>query len=136
VAVAFPSCVTKFKDAGNCLALEQFEASAFHSMKVLENGLEALAKKFSVDFSHANWHNVIQQTEKGIRDIGPSFGNDWKDQQRFCAEAATHFMFLKDAWRNHIMHSRDLLYDEGRALSILTHVREFMQALTDGGLKE
>ena len=65
-----------------------------------------------------------------------SFGADWKEQQKFYSQAATHFMFLKDAWRNHVMHARDVLYDERRALSVFTQVKEFMQALAEGGLSE
>jgi hypothetical protein len=68
--------------------------------------------------------------------MNASFGPDWKEQQRFYSQAATHFMFLKDAWRNHVMHIRDVPYDEGIALSVFGHVREFMQALTAGGLTE
>jgi hypothetical protein len=44
-------------------------------------------------------------------------------------------MFLKDAWRNYVMHTGDV-YDEGKALSVLTHVRVVMQALAKGGLSE
>jgi hypothetical protein len=57
-------------------------------------------------------------------------------EQKFYSQAATQFMFLKDAWRNHIMHVRDVPYDEGRAFSIFDHVRQFMQALAEGGLTE
>jgi hypothetical protein len=133
---AFPSCVAEITNAGNCYALEQNEASVFHLMKVLERGLGVLAKKFGVDFSHTNWHNIIEEIEKNIRKMDSSFGTNWKGQQKFCAQAATHFMFLKDAWRNHVMHDHAVPYDEGRAFSIFSHVREFMQALTEGGLAE
>ena len=136
VNTAFPSCGTDITNAGNCYALEQNDASAFHSMKILERGLDVLAEKFGVDSGHANWHNVIEQIEKQIRNMNASsFGADWKKQQKFYSQAATHFMFLKDAWRNHIMHGPDV-YDEGKALSILSHVRELMQALAEGGLAE
>jgi hypothetical protein len=136
VNTAFPSCVPESREAGNCYALEQYEATGFHSMRILERGLAILAKKFGVDFSHTNWHNAIEEIEKKIRQMNPSFGADWKEQQKFCSQAATHFMFLKEGWRNHVMHVRDLPYDEGRALSVFGHVREFMQALADGGLAE
>jgi hypothetical protein len=135
VNTAFPSCGTDITNAGNCYALEQYDASAFHSMKILERGLGVLAKKFGVGFSHTNWHTVIEQIEKEIRNMNSSFGANWKEQQKFCSRAATHFMFLKDAWRNHIMHGPDV-YDEGRAHSILDQVRELMQALAEGGLAE
>lgn len=136
VNTAFPSSISEIRDAGNGYALEQDEAAAFHSMRVLERGLAVLAKKFGVDFSHTNWHNVIEEVEKKIRKMDSTFGTDWKEQQKFCSQAATHFMFLKDAWRNHVMHVRDVPYDPGRAFSVFGHVREFMQALAEGGLKE
>jgi hypothetical protein len=137
VSKAFGSCVDEIRNAGNCYALEQDEATAFHSMKVLERGLGILAKKFGVDFSHTNWHNVIEQIEKKIKNMNSiSFGDDWKEQQKFYSQAAIHFMFLKEAWRNHIMHVRDVPYDEGRAFSIFDHVRQFMQALAEGGLTD
>jgi hypothetical protein len=34
-----------------------------------------------------------------------------------------------------VMHDR-VSFDEGQAFSVLLHVREFMQALTDGGLAD
>jgi hypothetical protein len=136
VNAAFPSCITEIQDAGNCYALEQYEASAFHSMRILERGLSVLAKKFGIDFGHTNWHNVIEEIEKKVRRMDSGVGADWKEQQKFCSQAATQFMFLKDAWRNHVMHVRDVPYDEGRALSVFGHVGEFMQALAEGGLAE
>jgi hypothetical protein len=136
VGKAFGKCAADIQAAGTCYALEQNEACGFHSMRVLEHGLVGLANKFGEDSSHTNWHNVIERIEKKIRQIDSTFGPDWKEQQKFYSQAATHFMFLKDAWRNHIMHIRDVPYDEGRAFSVFDHVRQFMQALAKGGLTE
>jgi len=46
------------------------------------------------------------------------------------------FGFLKDAYRNHSEHAHDDPYDMEKALHILNHVRNFMQALANGGLTE
>ena len=48
----------------------------------------------------------------------------------------SQFGWLKDAYRNHSEHARDDHYDMPKALSILNHVRGFMQALEKGGLTE
>jgi hypothetical protein len=104
-------------------------------MTILGRGLDAMGTKFGVPFQNATWHNIIEQIEAKVRKMDSSFGADWKEQQKFYSQAASQFMFLKDAWRNHVMHGRDV-YDEGKALSILSHVREFMQALAKGGLVE
>jgi hypothetical protein len=105
-------------------------------MRVLERSLGVLALKFGVPFDHDNWHNIIEQLETKIRKMdAATFGPDWKDKQKFYARAANQFMFFKDAWRNHVMHVRDV-FDEGKALSVYTSVKGFMQALAEGGLAE
>jgi hypothetical protein len=136
VSVAFPSCISEIESAGNCYALEENEASVFHLMRVLERGLRVLAAKFGVDFNHTTWKYVIDQIESKVKKMDSSFGSDWKEQQKFCSQAATQFMFLKDAWRNYVMHVSDVPYDTGTAHSIFLHVRGVMRALAEGGLTE
>jgi len=132
---AFPSCADEIEHAGTCYALEQNEACVFHLMRILERSLGVLASKFKVPFDHDNWHKIIEQLEAAIRKMDSTFGLDWKDKQKFYARAANQFMFFKDAWRNHVMHVRDV-FDEGRTRSVFDSVQGFMQALAEGGLKE
>jgi hypothetical protein len=135
VAAAFPSAIDNIRNAGTCYAVEQWDASVFHLMRVLERGLRVLATKFNIPFQHTTWHTIIEQIEAKVRRMDSSYGTDWKEQQKFYSEAASQFMFLKEAWRNHIMHLGDV-YDEGKALSVLTHVRVVLKALAKGGLEE
>lgn len=135
VASAFPSSIDNIRNAGTCFAIEQWDACVFHLMRVLEHGIQVLATKFSVPFNNTSWNTIIEQIERGVRGMNSSFGADWKEQQKFCSAAASQFMFLKDAWRNHIMHLSDV-YDEGKALSVFRHVKELMQTLAKGGLHE
>ncbi len=129
VRAAFPSAADDAREASNCYALERWPACVFHLMRVLEFGLGVLAKRFNVSTERSTWHQVIEAIEKRIREIDPkSAGADWKQQQKDFSDAATQFMFFKDAWRNHIMHVRDQ-YDEGRAMSIWQHTNEFMNKL-------
>ncbi len=51
------------------------------------------------------------------------------------ADAATHFRFLKDAWRNHTMHQRQN-YDRARSQNILQHVSQFLEQLAEADVKE
>ena len=135
VTSAFPSAVENVRNAGTCFAVEQWDACVFHLMRVLEQGIRVLATKFNVPFQNTTWHTIIEQIEASVRRMDSSFGADWKEQQKFCSQAASQFMFLKEAWRNHIMHLSDV-YDEGKALSVLRHVHELMQILAKGGLHE
>jgi hypothetical protein len=104
-------------------------------MRTLEIGLAELADRFEVPHDRENWHNIIERVESKIRQMGPADGDDWKTEQKNFSDAATQFMFFKDAWRNHVMHVRDV-YDEGRATSISQHVHEFMGKLVAIGLGE
>ena len=69
VSKAFKSCVGEIQAAGNCFALEQWEASAFHSLRILECGLRSLAKRFEVDFTYTNWQTVLDQVGLKIREM-------------------------------------------------------------------
>jgi hypothetical protein len=73
---------------------------------------------------------MAEGIEKAVRNMSnnPSKPPDWKEQQEFFSQAATHFMFLKDAWRNYTAHARGK-YTEGEAETILNNVRPFMQKL-------
>jgi hypothetical protein len=136
VVNAFPSAVLDMREASNCYALERWPACVFHLMRVLEFGLTAMADKFAVTIGTSTWHVIIEAIEERIRRMDSiTYGNTWRQQQKDFSDAATQFMFFKDAWRNHIMHVRDV-YDEGRATSILQHAEEFMKKLVGIGLCE
>jgi len=102
----------------------------FHLMRVLEIGLCALANRFGVPSDRANWNTIIERIEKALRDMpdDPNRKADWKEDQEFYSKAASHFMFVKDAWRNHAMHRRAKYTDE-EAKTLLMNVRAFMAQL-------
>ena len=130
VADAFPSTAYDIIEAGKCHALHRSTACVFHLMRVLEIGLAVFANKFGVPSNHTNWHNIIEGVEKAVRNMGtdPARTADWKDQQEFYSQAASHFMILKDAWRNYTAHARGK-YTEDEVETILPNVRAFMQKL-------
>lgn len=131
VAAAFPFCQRDIRKAGSCYALGQEDACVHHLMMVLERGLDALAAKVGVSpYHHANWQVVINNIASQLKSLRRGV------QLEFYREVAAHFGFLKDAYRNHSEHARDDPYDMEKALSILIHVRGFMQELAKGGLSE
>jgi hypothetical protein len=100
-------------------------------MRVLEIGLSVLAGRLGVPSDHANWHNIIEGIEKAIRVMGNDPATrppDWKEQQEFFSQVASHFMVIKDAWRNYTAHARGI-YAEDRATLIFDNTREFMKML-------
>jgi hypothetical protein len=130
VSSAFPSCARDIQRAGSCYALGQEDACVHHLMLVLERGLNALAVKVGVSYQRTNWQNIIDTIASKLKSEprGP--------ERDFHLEVNSQFGFLKDAYRNHSEHARDDPYDMDKAISILKHVRGFMQALVKGGLSE
>lgn len=107
--------------------------SVFHAMRILEHGLCALAVCVSPSISPEleNWRYIIDQIEKEIRkqEQLPKSVTKTKELQ-FLSQAASHFWYYKDAWRNHVSHSR-ASYDAEEATQIVGHVRDFMQHLSE-----
>jgi hypothetical protein len=99
-------------------------------MLVLERGLNALAAKVGVRYDRINWHNIIEKIASQLKSLPRGAERDFYD------ETNAQFGFLKVAYRNHSEHAHDDPYDLEKALSILTHVRVFMQTLEKGGLSE
>jgi hypothetical protein len=127
---SFPSTGADIEAVRDCLFSDHATACVYHLMRVLEIGLRSLADRFGVPSDHANWNTMIEKVEKAIRDMAsdPNRASDWRDQQQFFSQAATHFMFLKDAWRNYTAHAHGQYTDEQADL-ILVNVRPFMQKL-------
>lgn len=137
VASAFPSAALDIHEASNCLAFDCWTASVFHTMKVLELGLQSLAMKLNVPCDRPNWGTMIDQIEKAIENARAERADaDRKEKLEFYSRAATHFRYLKDAWRNHVMHVRRTSYNERQATNIFNHASDFMGELADHGLRE
>ncbi len=132
VADKFPDASDDIAAAARCLALDEWTASVFHSMRALEHGLRWLAASVGLSpeaMAHENWKNVIDQIEKRIREMESATKSlDKTERMRVSSEAASQFRYFKDAWRNHVSHSR-ATYDPRSGSSVFNHVRDFMQHL-------
>ena len=129
---AFPSARYDISEAGRCLALRRPTACVLHLMRVLEVALGGLAVALSLIPTDGNWNTILNDIEKEIRARSKAtHGQEWKDKgEPFFAEAATHFRFIKNGWRNHAMHGRDI-YTEERAEEIYDSVRSLMNHLSE-----
>jgi len=92
---AFPDARNDVHEAGCCMALTRSTAAVFHLMRVLECGLAALGKAFSISLAHTNWGSAIEQIESKIRDMHKDaiwkVKPDCKDMQVKYAQAAATF---------------------------------------------
>lgn len=129
VARLFTDAKRDIENSGRCLALGEWTASVFHSMRVLEIALRKLAEHLSVENIQANWQNIIEQIDKRILALSKMPAGPPKplDLQPY-VEAASEFRHFKDAWRNHVAHSLHH-YDEEHAMRVYEHTKSFMQVL-------
>lgn len=132
---AFPSAQDDIREACRCHALNRYTASVYHSMAIAQVGLYALADNLGVSFSYsislAEWNNVISAIEDKVKPMREGPRSDQKDADvTFYSGCASQFRYFKDAWRNHVGHMRDT-YDRDQAHSILVHVRDFTERLSE-----
>lgn len=125
---SFPSAEYDMNESCKCFALDRFTATVFHLMRIMEVGLNTLGKSLNLIMA-SNWGSAINDIEKEIKSrSAKTHGQQWKTDEPFCSEAATHFRFVKNAWRNHTMHGKDQ-YNEEQAKTILDSVSGFMRHL-------
>lgn len=123
VADAFQNAAFDISEAGKCLSFGLWTACVMHTMRVIENGLEALARHVGVTMSD-NWNKTLNEIEAALRSIKKS--SDGPDAEQTAAEAGTHLRFIKNAWRNQSMHKISK-YDEREAKAIFENARSFME---------
>jgi hypothetical protein len=127
----FPSAKADAIEAVDCYALGHYTACVYHLMRLLEHGLREMAHAVNLTFDVQQWQTIIEQIESRIRDTGDHWPksaakSDW---MKFYSEAAKEFFYFKDGWRNYASHGGGP-YDEHQALSVLEHVRTFMNHLS------
>jgi hypothetical protein len=134
VAQKFPEASSDIAAAGRCLALDEWTACVFHLMRALEHGLRKMAEEVGLPpegMVYENWRNVIDQMENKIRAIEKESKSPEKViRLQILSEAAAQFRYFKDAWRNHVSHSR-ISYDQHTAMPVWLHVKMFVQHLAN-----
>ncbi len=132
---AFPSITNEAFCAIDCYALGHDTASVFHSMRVAEHGLRALAKERRIklpknkQIEWATWQDLIKALDTEIADIGTKKAGKAKDAAlEFYSGGRADLNGFKDEYRNLVMHVR-ASYDEYQAIRALTKVHAFMERL-------
>jgi len=146
---AFPKSAEDVQDAGDCIAVDLNTAAVFHLMHVVEWGLRAFAidvgladvvtdraKGKTVPLEYAQWEQILNQLPDKIDEKIEAIprGEAKQKAQEFYHSAHSDIRGFKDAWRNHVMHTRRS-YTREDALAVWSHVQRFMQSLAAYGIK-
>jgi hypothetical protein len=140
---AFPSSANDMKDVGECLAVDLNSAAVFHLMHIVEWGLRALCVNLKVNkikkgpIEYATWDDILKKLPEVVdtKIDAMSRGPEKQKAQEFYHPALKEIRSFKDAWRNHIMHTR-AAYTREDAVAVFGHVQRFMQGLANYGIKE
>ncbi len=137
----FPSAVQDIREAGNCIAVDSGTAAVFHLMRGVEWGIRALCvdlnvldvprKSATIPIEFAEWDKILDQlypaVEKKVNALGPSLVK--QQTQEFYFTLLFDIKGFKDAFRNHVMHTRRT-YSQKAADDALDYVRRFFALLS------
>jgi hypothetical protein len=145
VKAAFPSASEDIKQAGNCLAVECGTASVFHLMRAVEWGLRALCRDLGIirirkkktgkpkytPIAWTEWQDMLEEAHKrtDAKILALKAGKRKQDAQEFYYPLLRDLRGFKEAFRNHVMHTR-AEYTPTRAEDVLDHVQRFMTLLS------
>lgn len=143
---AFPSARPDLREAGNCLAADCNTAAVFHLMRAVEWGLRALCVQMGFQklrtknkrtgkvtyrlLAYTEWETILNQLQERVDDKINKVRRGPQKQlyQEFYYPALQDIRGIRDAWRNHTMHTRRE-YRGPEADAILDHVRRLMVSL-------
>jgi hypothetical protein len=142
----FPSAAPDIEEAGNCLATNRYTAAVFHLMRVVEWGLRALAVHLGIKklrsrkksgkvkltpVSHSDWEHILDALNDAVNKKIEKLkrGSEKQGAQEFYYPALQDIRAVRDAWRNHVMHTR-AVYGRDDAKAIFTHVKRIMGVLS------
>jgi hypothetical protein len=139
--IKFPSAVEDIREAGNCIAVDCGTAAVFHLMRAVEWGIRALSvelkvldvprKNATIPIEFAEWDKNLDQlypaVEKKVNALGP--GPAKQETQEFYFPLLFDIKGFKDAFRNHVMHTRKT-YSQKAADDVMDYVRRFFILLS------
>lgn len=146
VAHFFPSAGLDIQEAGNCLAMGFNTAAVFHMMRAVEWGLRSLCahlglrraerrtkngKKKYTPIPYVYWEAMLNRLPDLVdaRVEKLKRGKAKQEAQEFYYPVLQDIRGIRDAWRNHVMHTR-ASYNRKDAEAIASHVQRLMMLLT------
>ena len=133
VAAKFPTVKYEIEEASKCIALDRCTASAFHSIRCLEAGIRAIARRVSgisdpTRGADRSWMKLLGFIKSEIdRRWPPPFIRNGGDAELF-ENAYAALSGMQNPWRNSTMHL-DQKYTLEEARHIFEIVGGFMRKL-------
>jgi len=123
----FPKAIDDIEDAGKALALGLGTSCVMHLMRVMEEGLKALAKGLKIAYA-PSWESYLTQINNKINAQRRTKGVQWRRDEKFYRDVSGDLMTVKIAWRNPTMHI-ERRYSAEEAEEVFRSVRALMRRL-------
>ena len=134
VASRFPKANAEITEAGKCYATGNNTACVFHLMRAVELGTRVLVKRLGIlkSLPHpvelCDWGMISRELQKAVANLPKRTSVRASEMSAFYSQALAQFLTLKDAWRNHVAHTR-ASYDEYQAKSVMITTQHFLEHL-------
>ncbi|WP_162789541.1 hypothetical protein [Altererythrobacter sp. ZODW24] len=130
----FPTAAFEVEEAAKCLALGRFTASVFHSMRMLEVGIKAVAKRLGIPnpakAAEKNWGIILKTIITKVDENWPKAKRlPGSDGSKF-EDMYAHLDAVRNPWRNATMHVENT-YAPHEALHILRCSAFFLRKLSE-----
>jgi hypothetical protein len=120
----FPNASRDIDEGAKCLALGRSTACVFHSMRVLEVGLNAIHAFLQLARStNQNWGTILDTIKRRIQSLGKSHAD-----HNFLEEIHGRLDIVRRAWRNATMHV-ETVYTEEDAKVIFEATKALMRKI-------
>jgi len=135
--LSFPEAASfEMLEVGKCFAAARGTACVFHCMRVAEYGLRKLARRLRVTIGdhgkkcpleYGDWNKVIIAIRNKITKIRQHPAGAKRERSlQFYSSVADQCEYLKDIWRNEVMHARRF-YSKSETLGVINRVRDFIE---------
>lgn len=131
----FRSVTFDCEEAAKCILVLRPTAAVFHSMRMLEIGIRALAKRLNVENplkpAQRNCSTILNSIKGKIESEFPSAQRTGGSEGAFLEKIYATLDAVKNPWRNETMHVEGV-YQDNEARHILANTIALLQMLASG----
>jgi hypothetical protein len=128
VAERFKSAATDIKEAGTCYALGRYTACVYHSMRVAEGGLNAIAKRVGYPDPRPGWEAVLRYVDSALKSDYNRMSALFRGDIEFISGISAQMHAVNLAWRRRVAHV-ERVYTEEEAKQIMDATKNLVQHL-------
>lgn len=130
----FPSAAYEIEEAAKCLAVSSDTAVAFHLMRIVELGVQAVSKCLGapdpIKDAERNWGAILRKIKTAINEFNSGSSRQWSHpaEKDYFDSAYMTLDAVRNVWRNPTMHL-EKKYTAEEAMNMFIAVRSFMMKL-------